>query len=71
MAWRTITAQQYMAGGDAGGDYDEAFIRHPDTGSLREIWDVGCTHDEFGNVVIYTAAANPILVTPNTPIEVR
>ena len=68
---RTITAQQYMDGGDVDDGYDEAFVRHPDTGVRREIWDVGFERDEFGNVVLFTAAADPILVTPNTPIEVR
>lgn len=70
MAWRTITAQQYFDGGNAGGDYDEAFIRHPDTGTRREVWDVGC--DKVGGeVAIYTALPDAILVPPHYPIEVR
>lgn len=68
--WRTITAEQYMTGGVAAGDYDEAFIRDHD-GWWREVWDVGCTTDEAGNVVIYTAAADPLLVAPSHPIRVR
>ena len=70
MAWRNITAHQYMDGGDAGGDYDEAFVTD-DAGCRREIWDVGCGLDEAGNVVLYTAAAEPTLVSPSHPIHVR
>ena len=70
MPSRTITAQQLMDGGEAGGDYDEAFVRDPATGTRREVWDVGCKLVD-GNVVIYTALPNDILVPPRYPIEVR
>ena len=68
--WRTISAQQYMDGGEAGGDYDEAFVRHPDTGARREVWDVGCELVD-GKVAIYTALPDAILVPPSYLIEVR
>lgn len=55
--------------GDAGGDYDEAFIRHPETGARRECWDVG--GDDTGDIAIYTALADPIMVPRDYPIEVR
>ena len=69
MAWRKITAEQYLTGGDAGGNYDEAFIRHPETGVRRECWDVG--GDAAGEIAIYTALAEPIMVPRDYPIEVR
>lgn len=68
--WRTITADQYRIGGDAAGDFDEAYIKDL-AGWSREVWDVGCDHDENGNVVIYTAAADPLLVPPDHPVRVR
>ncbi len=71
MSWRTITAQQFMDGTAIEDGIDEVFVRHPDTGKRTEVWDVGFEHDEFGNVVLFTAATDQIFVTPNTPIEVR
>lgn len=69
MAWRNITADQYRLGTDPEG-FDEAFIRDAN-GWWREVWDVGCDLDKAGNVVIYTAAAEPTLVRPDHPISVR
>lgn len=71
MAWRKITAEQYRIGGDDAGDFDEAKIVDPETGFRREVWDVGCEHDEAGNVVIYTAAAEPTRVSPDYTIWVQ
>lgn len=71
MAWRKITAEQYRIGGDDAGDFDEVEIVDPETGFRREVWDVGCSHDESGNVVIYTAAAEPTRVNPDYTIWVR
>lgn len=68
--WRTITADQYRVGGDASGDFDEAFIRDH-AGRRHEVWDVGCDRDDAGNVYIYTAAADPLVVPPSHPIRVR
>jgi hypothetical protein len=70
MAWRKITAEQYRTGGDEAGDYDEARIEDPMTGFRREVWDVGCEH-ENGKVVIYTACAEPMRVSPDYTILVR
>lgn len=69
--WRTITADQYRVGGDACGDYDEAYIRPPTGSFSREAWDVDADLDTNGNVVIYTAAADPHHVPPDHPIRVR
>jgi hypothetical protein len=69
MAWRKITADQYRLGTDEMG-FDEAFVRTAN-GFRREIWDVGCDLDDAGNVVLYTAAAEPTLVRPDHAIEVR
>lgn len=70
MAWRKITADQYRLGTDDEG-FDEAYVIDPANGFRRELWDVGCDLDEDGNVVLYTSAANPTLVLPTHPIEVR
>jgi hypothetical protein len=69
MAWRKITADQYRLGTDEEG-FDEAFVQDAD-GWRREVWDVGCDLDDDGNVIIYTASANPLLVRPEHPISVR
>lgn len=69
MGWRKITAEQYFKNDDEDG-FDEAFIRCPLTGRRIEIWDVGREADS-GQIAIYTAAAEPIMVGPTYPIEVR
>lgn len=68
--WRTITADQYRVGGDASGDFDEVFIKDAN-GFRREVWDVGIDCDEEGNVHIYTAAAEPLVVPKDYPLRVR
>lgn len=69
MAWRKITADCYRLGTDAEG-FDEAFVRYPG-GGRREIWDVAADLDKDGNVVLWTAAAEPTRVRPESLIEVR
>lgn len=69
MGWRKITAEQYVKNDDAEG-FDEAFIRCPATGFRREVWDAGSETDN-GKIAIYTAAAEPMMVDPSHPIEVR
>ena len=69
--WRTITAEQYMQGGDASGDFDEVYMIDPDTGSRREVWDVGCWLDADDKVHIYTACADAHRVAPDYQLFVR
>lgn len=71
MGWRKITAEQYRVGGDASGDFDEAFIIDPDTGLRREVWDVGIDRTDDGSVVIYTCRAEPHIVPQDYKIAVR
>ena len=69
MPWRKITADQYRTMSDPEG-FDEAFLVDPDSGWRREIWDCG-EHLHKGQVVIYTALLDDILVDPDHPIFVR
>ena len=68
---RTITADKYRVGGEDAGDYDEVFMIDPDTGLRREVWDVGIDLDEAGNVVIYSARAEPHHVPRDYKLMVR
>jgi hypothetical protein len=68
MAWRTITAEQYLCNDDAEG-FDEAFIVDPALGVSREIWDAGELSD--GSIEIHTASAKPLIVARDHPIKVR
>ena len=69
--WRKITAEQFLKN-DAPGDdgWDEAYVRFPDTGVRREVWDVG-GDDLSGEIAIYTSLRDPLMVPRDYPIEVR
>lgn len=69
--WRKITAEQYMRRSEDAGDFDEVYFVDPDTGTRREVWDVGCDLDEDGKVHIYTSSANAHRVDPSYPLSVR
>jgi hypothetical protein len=68
MAWRKITAEQYLNNDDAVG-FDEARIVDPALGTSREIWDGGKLDD--GRIMIHTASAEPLIVAPDHLISVR
>jgi hypothetical protein len=71
MNWRKITADQYRTLQDPTGDgYDEAFFRHPETGTRHELWDCGI-EQIGGKVALHYSAAHPALVDPDHAIEVR
>lgn len=68
--WRKITAEQFLNGIDPLDlGWDEAYVRFPDTGARREVWDVG--GDTTGEITIYTAMRDPLMVPRDYPIEVR
>lgn len=67
MAWRKITAEQYLRNDDAEG-FDEARIVDPVFGTSREIWDGGRLDD--GRIMIHTAASEPLIVAPDYLISV-
>lgn len=68
MAWRTITAQQYVENDDPDG-FDEARIECPD-GVTRKIWDA--EFDGEGDVVVVrTSMLREFVVALNAPVQVR
>lgn len=68
MAWRNITAEQYLRNDDAEG-FDEAWITDPVLKVSREIWDAGELED--GRIEVHTASATPIIVDRDHLILVR
>lgn len=67
--WRKVTAEQFLNQIDPAGDgWDEARVTFPD-GLRREVWDVG--GEETGEIAIYTAMRDPLMVPRDYPISVR